>query len=85
MNQVYLDTARLLTQVAPPQARLFDPFLIVVVYCGLAFGESYGMFGGTLAGWIQDVYFAAARGELQAYRHWLTPVYGGAREPSVTR
>jgi len=46
-----------LTQIAPPQARLFDPFLIVVVYCGLAFGESYGMFSGTLAGWIQDVYF----------------------------
>jgi rod shape-determining protein MreD len=46
-----------LTQLAPPQARLFDPFLIVVVYCGLALGESYGMFAGTLAGWIQDVYF----------------------------
>jgi rod shape-determining protein MreD len=46
-----------LTLVAPPQARLFDPFLIVVVYCGLAFGEAHGMFAGTLAGWIQDVYF----------------------------
>jgi rod shape-determining protein MreD len=46
-----------LTQIAPPQARLFDPFLIVVVYCGLAFGETYGMFAGTLAGWIQDVHF----------------------------
>ena len=46
-----------LTQVAPAQARLFDPFLIVVVYCGLAFGESHGMLAGTLAGWIQDVFF----------------------------
>jgi branched-chain amino acid aminotransferase len=34
---------------------------------------------------IQDVYFAAARGELPAYRHWLTPVYSGARAPAVTR
>ena len=40
---------------------------------------------GSMTKRIQDVYFAAARGELQAYRHWLTPVYGGAREPSVTR
>jgi rod shape-determining protein MreD len=46
-----------LTQIAPPQARLFDPFLIVVVYCGLAFGETYGMLAGMLAGWIQDVHF----------------------------
>jgi hypothetical protein len=27
---------------------------------------------------IQDVYFAAARGELPAYRRWLTPVYAAA-------
>ncbi len=26
---------------------------------------------------IQDAYFGVARGENPAYRHWLTPVYGG--------
>ena len=46
-----------LTQVAPAQARLFDPFLVVVVYCGLTFGETHGMLAGALAGWIQDVHF----------------------------
>ncbi len=34
---------------------------------------------------IQDVYFAAARGELPAYRRWLTPVYGAVREPAPAR
>jgi branched-chain amino acid aminotransferase len=34
---------------------------------------------------IQDVYFAAARGELPAYRHWLTPVYSAPREPAKAR
>jgi rod shape-determining protein MreD len=46
-----------LTQLAPAQALLFDPFLIVVVYCGLAFGEAHGMLTGALGGWIQDSYF----------------------------
>lgn len=46
-----------LTMVAPAQARLFDPFLLVVVYSGLALGEGHGMLAGTLAGWIQDVHF----------------------------
>ena len=55
-----------LTQVAPAQARLFDPFLIVVVYFGLAFGESYGMFAGMLAGWIQDVFFGGTVAGLTA-------------------
>jgi branched-chain amino acid aminotransferase len=32
---------------------------------------------------IQDVYFAAARGELPAYRHWLTPVYRAVRQPAA--
>jgi len=40
---------------------------------------------GSMTKRIQDVYFAAARGELPAYRHWLTPVYSAAREPAVTR
>jgi branched-chain amino acid aminotransferase len=34
---------------------------------------------------LQDVYFAAARGELSAYRRWLAPVYGRVREPAATR
>jgi branched-chain amino acid aminotransferase len=40
---------------------------------------------GSLTKQIQDVYFAAARGELPAYRHWLTPVYAAAREPAASR
>jgi rod shape-determining protein MreD len=43
-----------LGQLAPAQARLLDLFLIVVVYCGLVFGESHGMLVGAAAGWIQD-------------------------------
>lgn len=39
---------------------------------------------GTLTKRIQDVYFAAARGELPAYRRWLTPVYSPVREPVMT-
>lgn len=46
-----------LTQLTPAQARLFDPFLIVLVYCGLVSGEIHGMLAGALGGWIQDVYF----------------------------
>jgi branched-chain amino acid aminotransferase len=40
---------------------------------------------GPLTQRIQDVYFAAARGELAAYRRWLTPVYGPVREPAGAR
>lgn len=46
-----------MSQLAPAQARLFDPFLIVVVYCGLLSGETHGMLSGAAGGWIQDVYF----------------------------
>jgi rod shape-determining protein MreD len=46
-----------LTRVAPFFARIFDPFLLVLVYCGLAYGEVYGMLVGVAAGWIQDVQF----------------------------
>jgi rod shape-determining protein MreD len=41
----------------PSQGRVVDPFLIVVVFCGLAWGETWGMLGGVAAGWIQDVHF----------------------------
>jgi branched-chain amino acid aminotransferase len=40
---------------------------------------------GAITKRVQDVYFAAARGELAAYRHWLTPVYGAVREPAGVR
>jgi branched-chain amino acid aminotransferase len=40
---------------------------------------------GPVTARIQDVYFAVARGELPAYRRWLTPVYGAVREPAGIR
>jgi len=54
--------AALLVQTAlgrllPMQARVFDPFLLLVVYCGLTGGETHGMLAGAAAGWVQDVHF----------------------------
>lgn len=46
-----------LGQVAPAQARLFDPFLLVLVYCALVGGETFGMLAGGAAGWVQDIHF----------------------------
>ena len=46
-----------LTRVLPGQARVFDPFLLVMVYYGLAGGENQGMLVGALGGWIQDIQF----------------------------
>ena len=46
-----------LSQLLPAQARVFDPFLLVVVYCGLTGGETHGMLAGAAAGWVQDVHF----------------------------
>ena len=47
-----------LSLVLPPSAsRLVDPFLLVLVYCGLAFGETHAMLAGSASGWIQDVQF----------------------------
>ena len=46
-----------LSQVAPDHARSLDPFLLVLVYCGLEGGEVHGMLAGAAAGWIQDVHF----------------------------
>jgi len=40
---------------------------------------------GSVTRRIQDVYFSAARGENPAYRHWLTPVWAGVREPAGAR
>jgi rod shape-determining protein MreD len=46
-----------LSRLLPAQARVFDPFLLVVVYCGLTGGETHGMLAGAAAGWVQDVHF----------------------------
>lgn len=46
-----------LSMVLPAGARVFDPFLLVLVYCGLSFGETHGMLAGGAAGWAQDCFF----------------------------
>ena len=46
-----------LSLIVPAWARVFDPFLLVVVYCGLKGGETHGMLAGVVAGWLQDVHF----------------------------
>jgi rod shape-determining protein MreD len=43
--------------VLPDHGRQFDPFLLVVVYCGLTGGASHAMLAGAAAGWVQDVHF----------------------------
>jgi rod shape-determining protein MreD len=45
--------------VASP-GRYLDPFLLVVVYCALVGGETYGMLAGTAAGWVQDALFGGS-------------------------
>lgn len=47
----------LLSHAVPAPVRVLDPFLIVVVYCGLSGGETHGMLAGMAAGWVQDVQF----------------------------
>jgi len=46
-----------LSRVLPVEARILDPFLLVVVYCALVGGETHGMLAGAVAGWVQDVNF----------------------------
>lgn len=41
----------------PGHARQFDPFLLVLVYCGLTGGATRAMLAGAAAGWVQDVHF----------------------------
>jgi cell shape-determining protein MreD len=43
--------------LAPSEVRIVDPFMVVVVYCGLTGGETHGMLAGAAAGWIQDIHF----------------------------
>jgi rod shape-determining protein MreD len=49
-----------LSLVLPGHGRLLDPFLLVVVYCGLVGGETHGMLAGAAAGWIQDIEFGGS-------------------------
>jgi rod shape-determining protein MreD len=49
-----------LSRVLPAEARVLDPFLLVVVYCALVRGELHGMLAGLVAGWVQDVHFGGA-------------------------
>lgn len=46
-----------LGRFVPSHGRVFDPFLIVVVFWALRRGEEHGMVVGLLAGWIQDALF----------------------------
>ncbi|HEY3119877.1 MAG TPA: rod shape-determining protein MreD [Vicinamibacteria bacterium] len=46
-----------LSLVAPGHARIVDPFLLVLVYCALTWGENYAMLAGAAAGWVQDAQF----------------------------
>jgi rod shape-determining protein MreD len=46
-----------LSHAWPGQAVVFDPFLLVMVYCGLTRGETHGMLAGAASGWVQDVIF----------------------------
>ena len=47
----------ILSLVIPGYARVFDPFLLVLVYCGLTGGATRAMLAGAAAGWVQDVHF----------------------------
>ena len=49
-----------LTRVLPGHARILDAFLLVMVYYGLAGGETQGMVVGALGGWIQDIQFGGS-------------------------
>jgi rod shape-determining protein MreD len=52
--------------VMPTSGRVLDPFLLVVVYCGLAGGETHGMLAGVAAGWVQDIHFGGSVAGLSA-------------------
>jgi len=52
---VLVETA--LAHLVSSPGRYLDPFLLVVVYCALSFGETHGMLAGAAAGWVQDVMF----------------------------
>lgn len=49
-----------ISRVMPGYARVFDPFLLVMVYYGLSGGETQGMLVGALGGWVQDIQFGGS-------------------------
>lgn len=55
LGAVLVETA--LSYLLPGPGRYVDPFLLVVVYCALLGGETYGMLSGAFAGWVQDALF----------------------------
>jgi rod shape-determining protein MreD len=67
-----------LSQLAPQHARVFDPFLLVLVYCGLAGGEVHGMLAGAAAGWVQDVQFGGPVAGVSALSKLLVGFGAGA-------
>jgi len=64
-----LETA--LSRLVPGGARVFDPFLVVMVYCALTGGEAHGMLAGMVAGWVQDVQFGGPVLGLSAFTKML--------------
>jgi rod shape-determining protein MreD len=62
----------------PSGRLLFDPLLLVALYCGLAWGETPGMLAGAAAGWVQDVAFGGRVLGLTALAHLLTGFVVGA-------
>jgi cell shape-determining protein MreD len=48
------------SQILPNVSRVLDPFLLILVYCGLTDGETHGMLVGTAAGWVQDIHFGGS-------------------------
>jgi rod shape-determining protein MreD len=48
-----------LSKVFPGTPLYFDPFLLLMIYCGLTYGETHGMLAGAVAGWVQDVLFSS--------------------------
>jgi rod shape-determining protein MreD len=55
LGAVLVETA--LGYLLPGPGRYIDPFLLVVVYCALVGGETFGMVSGAAAGWLQDALF----------------------------
>ena len=46
-----------LGRLLPGESRVVDLFLLVLVYCALTGGETFGMLAGGVAGWVQDIHF----------------------------
>jgi len=60
-----------LGRMVPAGARVFDPFLLVTVYCALSGGEARGMLAGMAAGWVQDIHFGGPVLGLSAFTKLL--------------